>query len=118
MEKRKQGKFPRGTKFEQGDNRADNKLFQGENFERAQEALDKLRPIAEKHNASLAQLALAWLIAQPQANAIAGARYPQQAKDNALAAQVQLSAEEIADIDAIGRIVTDRLDDSTVMWNW
>ncbi|MBD2356101.1 aldo/keto reductase [Tolypothrix sp. FACHB-123] len=112
------GKFPRGTKFEQGDNRADNKLFQGENFERAQQALDKLRPIAEKHNASLAQLALAWLIAQPQANAIAGARYPQQAKDNALAAQVQLSPLEIANIDAIGRIVTDRLDDSTVMWNW
>ncbi|BAY66290.1 aldo/keto reductase [Calothrix brevissima NIES-22] len=112
------GKFPRGTKFEQGDNRADNKLFQGENFERAQEALDKLRPIAEKHNASLAQLALAWLIAQPQANAIAGARYPQQAKDNALAAQVQLSPEEIAEIDAIGRIVSDRLDDSPVMWNW
>lgn len=112
------GKFPRGTKFEQGDNRADNKLFQGENFERAQQALDKLRPIAEKHNASLAQLALAWLIAQPQANAIAGARYPQQAKDNALAAQVQLSPEEIAEIDAIGRIVSDRLDDSPVMWNW
>ncbi|MBD2194143.1 MULTISPECIES: aldo/keto reductase [Calothrix] len=112
------GKFPRGTKFEQGDNRADNKLFQGENFERAQQALDKLRPIAEKHNASLAQLALAWLIAQPQANAIAGARYPQQAKDNALAAQVQLSPAEIAEIDAIGRIVSDRLDDSPVMWNW
>ncbi|MBD2205872.1 aldo/keto reductase [Calothrix sp. FACHB-1219] len=112
------GKFPRGTKFEQGDNRADNKLFQGENFERAQQALDKLRPIAEKHNASLAQLALAWLIAQPQANAIAGARYPQQAKDNALAAQVQLSPAELAEIDAIGRIVSDRLDDSPVMWNW
>jgi aryl-alcohol dehydrogenase-like predicted oxidoreductase len=112
------GKFARDTKFDPADNRAKNKLFQGENFERAQQALDKLRPIAEKHDATLAQLALAWLIAQPQANAIAGARYPQQAKDNALAAEVKLSAAELAEIDAIGRIVTDHLDESTVMWEW
>ncbi|ODG98255.1 hypothetical protein A4S05_10060 [Nostoc sp. KVJ20] len=37
---------------------------------------------------------MAWLIAQPQTNAIAGARYVQQARDNALAAQ-------LAEIDAI-----------------
>lgn len=49
---------------------------------------------------------------------IAGARYPEQATDNALAADVQLSADEIAQIDAIGRIVTDHLDDSPIMWNW
>ncbi|OUL31574.1 aldo/keto reductase [Nostoc sp. 106C] len=112
------GKFARGHKFDAADNRAKNKLFQGENFERAQQALDKLRPIAEKHHATLAQLALAWLIAQPQTNAIAGARYPQQAKDNALAAEVKLSAAELAEIDAIGRIVTAHLDESLVMWEW
>ncbi|MBD2362500.1 aldo/keto reductase [Anabaena minutissima FACHB-250] len=112
------GKFAPGQQFDPADNRAKNKLFQGENFERAQQALEKLRPIAECHNCTLAQLALAWLIAQPQTNAIAGARYPEQAKDNALAADVKLSADEIVQIDAIGRIVTDHLDDSSVMWNW
>ncbi|AFY42631.1 aldo/keto reductase [Nostoc sp. PCC 7107] len=112
------GKFPRGQKFAPEDNRSSNKLFQGENFEHAQQALDKLRPIAERHNCTLAQLALAWLIAQPQANAIAGARYPEQAKDNAKAADVKLSPEEIAEIEAIGRIVTDNLDNNPVMWNW
>ncbi|BAT54148.1 Aldo/keto reductase [Nostoc sp. NIES-3756] len=112
------GKFTRVQKFDPADNRAKNKLFQGENFERAQQALDKLRPIAERHHATLAQLALAWLIAQPQTNAIAGARYPEQAKDNAQAGNIQLSTEEINEIDAIGRIVTDHLDDSSVMWNW
>ncbi|BBD68110.1 aldo/keto reductase [Nostoc commune NIES-4072] len=86
-------------------------MFQGENFERAQQALQQLRPIALLHNCTLAQLALAWLIAQPQTNAIAGARYPEQAQDNALAAQ-------LAEIDAIGRIVTDHLDNSPIMWNW
>ena len=83
-------------KFDPEDNRAKNKLFQGKNFERAQQALDKLRPIAERHNSTLAQLALAWLIAQPQTNAIAGARYPEQATDNAQAADIKLSADEIA----------------------
>ncbi|OCQ91317.1 aldo/keto reductase [Nostoc sp. MBR 210] len=112
------GKFTRGQKFAPEDNRSSNKLFQGENFERAHQALDKLRPIAERHHCTLAQLALAWLIAQPQANAIAGARYPEQAKDNALAADVKLSADEIAEIDSIGRIVTDHLDNNPVMWNW
>lgn len=46
-----------------------NKLFQGENFEHAQQAREKLRPIALLDNCILAQLVLAWLIAQPQTNA-------------------------------------------------
>ncbi|QIR40913.1 aldo/keto reductase [Tolypothrix sp. PCC 7910] len=112
------GKFSPGHQFDPADNRAKNRLFQGENFERAQQALDKLRPIAERHNATLAQLALAWLIAQPQTNAIAGARYPQQAKDNAVAGEVKLSDAELAEIDAIGRSVTDHLDESKLMWEW
>ncbi|AUS99421.1 aldo/keto reductase [Nostoc sp. CENA543] len=112
------GRFAPGYKFHPEDNRTGNKLFQGENFERAHQALEKLRPIAESHNCTLAQLALAWLIAQPQTQAIAGARYPEQAKDNALAADVKLSPEELSEIDAIGRIVTDHLDNSSVMWNW
>lgn len=112
------GKFATGHQFDPADNRAKNKLFQGENFELAQQALEKLRPIALLYNCTLAQLALAWLIAQPQANAIAGARYPQQAQDNALAAQIQLSAAELAEIDAIGRIVSDRFDNNPIMWEF
>ncbi|MBD1906728.1 aldo/keto reductase [Funiculus sociatus GB2-A5] len=112
------GKFEPGHKFDPQDNRAKNKLFQGENYDRAQSALDKLRPIAERHQCSLAQLALAWLIAQPQANAIAGARNEQQAVDNAKAGDINLSADDVQEIDAIGRIVTDHLDDNPIMWNW
>ena len=112
------GKFEPGHKFDPADNRAKNKLFQGENYERAQQALDKLRPIAERHSASLGNLALAWLIAQPQTNAIVGARNAEQAAANAKAADIQLSPSELQEIDAIGRIVTDHLDDNPVMWAW
>jgi aryl-alcohol dehydrogenase-like predicted oxidoreductase len=112
------GKFGRDHKFEQGDNRAKNKLFKGENYERSQQALDDLRPIAERHQCSLAQLSLAWLIAQPQTNAIAGARSADQADQNAKAADVKLSADELQEIDAIGRRVTAHLDENPVMWDW
>ena len=112
------GKFSPGHKFEEEDHRSANVLFQGENFERAQNALQQLKPIAERHNCSLAQLSLAWLIAQPQTNAIAGARTAEQAKDNAEAAAVNLSNDEIEEIDRIGRQVTDPLDDNPVMWDW
>jgi aryl-alcohol dehydrogenase-like predicted oxidoreductase len=112
------GKFERGHKFEEGDNRTKNKLFKGENYERAQQALDKLRPIAERHQCSLAQLSLAWLIAQPQSNAITGVRNADQATKNAAAADVQLSPDELQEIDAIGRSVTDYLDENPVMWDW
>ena len=112
------GKFSPDHKFAEGDHRSANVLFHGENFERADRALQELKPIAEKHNCTLAQLALAWLIAQPQSNAIAGARTAQQAKDNAQAANVQLSAEELQEMDRISKQVTDRLDDNPIMWDW
>lgn len=112
------GKFSLGHQFDEDDHRSANVLFQGENFKRAQTSLDQLRPIAESHNCTLAQLSLAWLIAQPQANAIAGARNAKQAADNAKAASVNLSPNELKQIDEIGRQVTDCLDDNPVMWNW
>lgn len=112
------GKFGKDHQFEKGDHRAANKLFKPENYQRVQEALEKLRPIAERNNCTLAQLALAWLIAQPQANAIAGARNTEQAVANAKAGEVKLSSNDLAEIDKIGRHVTDPLDNNPVMWDW
>ncbi|MEO0457830.1 MAG: aldo/keto reductase [Cyanobacteria bacterium P01_A01_bin.114] len=112
------GKFGPDHQFPEADIRSKNKLFQGETYQAAQQALDRLRPIAEKHQASLGNLALAWLMAQPQSCAIVGARNPAQAKENAKAAEIQLAAEDLAEIDAISRSVTDRLDKNPVMWSF
>lgn len=112
------GRFGPGHQFPEGDNRAANKLFHGEHYERAQQALERLRPIAERNHITLGQLALAWLIAQPQTCAIAGARHPQQAIENAQAGQQELSASDLAEIDQIGCTVTDHLDNNPVMWTW
>ncbi len=112
------GKFGPEHKFEEGDHRAKSKLFLKENYQRVQTALTQLRPIADRHQTSLGNLALAWLIAQPQTNAIVGARNAEQAAANAKAAEVKLSQEDLTEIDAIGRTVTDHLDDNPVMWNF
>ncbi|CAN1209076.1 aldo/keto reductase [Tumidithrix helvetica PCC 7403] len=112
------GKFKADHQFAEGDHRVANKLFKGENLFRATQALEQLKPIADRHQTTLGNLALAWLIAQPQTNAIVGARNAAQAIQNAEAAKIDLSAEELQAIDAIGRTVTDRLDDNPVMWNF
>lgn len=112
------GKFGADHTFPPEDNRAKNKLFQGETYQRAHAALEKLRPIADRYQTSLGNLALAWLIAQPQANAIVGVRNAEQAIDNAKAGELKLSDADIAEIDQIGRTVTDSLDDTPLMWNW
>jgi len=112
------GKFGPNHQFEEGDHRAKNKLFQGENYDRALQAVEQLRPIAQKKGCTLAQLALAWLIAQPNTCAIAGARNAQQVLDNAQAAAITLSETELAEIDQIGRHVTDYLDENPVLWTF
>ncbi|AOX03579.1 aldo/keto reductase [Moorena producens PAL-8-15-08-1] len=112
------GKFGPEHTFEEGDHRSKNKLFNGDNYQRAQQALAQLRPIAERHQCTLAQLSLAWLMSQPQSNAIAGFRNSDQAIQNAQAVEVKLSADELQDIDQIGRLVTDHIDDNPVMWDF
>ncbi|MEZ4526037.1 MAG: aldo/keto reductase [Desulfobacterales bacterium] len=112
------GKFGPDHQFAKGDHRAKNRLFLPENFARVQEALAKLRPIAERNHISLGQLALAWVISHPNACAIAGARNAEQSVQNAKAGEICLSQEDLAEMDSIGRIVTDSLDDDPVLWKW
>jgi aryl-alcohol dehydrogenase-like predicted oxidoreductase len=112
------GKFTPEHRFAPGDHRTKNRLFKGENFRRVQAALDKLRLIAAKRDCTLGQLALAWVISHPNTCAIAGARNAAQAVQNAAAAEVKLSAEDLKQMDTIGRSVTDQLDDNPVMWKF
>lgn len=112
------GKFGADHKFEEGDHRAKSKLFKPENYALVQLALNQLRPIAERHQVSLGNLSLAWLIAQPKTNAIVGARHVEQSVENAKAAEIKLSVEELKEIDKIGLTVTDYLDENPVMWEF
>lgn len=112
------GKFGPNHKFAKGDHRFRNKLFQPSNYNRVQMALDNLLPIANANNITLGQLALAWIISQEGVCAIAGARNAEQSTQNAEAASIHLSDKDLAEINRIGRMVTDNLDDDPVMWDW
>lgn len=112
------GKFGPGHQFAKGDHRASHRLFQPEHYERVQAALKELRPIADAYGITLGQLALAWVIAQPNCFAIAGARNAAQAVQNAAAGTIQLKTADIEAMDRIGRTVTDHLDDNPVQWQW
>ncbi len=112
------GRFGPDHVFSEGDNRSANILFKGETYQAALTALDALRPIAATHHTTLGNLALAWLMAQPQTTAIVGARTATQARENAQAAQVQLSEAELAEIDRISQTVLATIPQRPVMWDW
>ena len=110
------GKFKPNHPFEEGDNRLGNKLFQPEHSQRVETALERLCSLANNKNITAGQLSLAWLIAQPNTSAVVGARNAEQVRQNALAATVRLSEDELREIDQAGRTVTDHLDNDPVLW--
>jgi aryl-alcohol dehydrogenase-like predicted oxidoreductase len=110
------GKFGPDHQFARGDHRSRNRLFEPAHYPRVQAALARLRPLAEARHITLAQLALAWVVSHPGTCAIAGARSAAQVMENAQAADLQLSAAELDDLDRIGRSVTAFLDDNPVLW--
>ncbi len=66
------------------------------------ERVQGLRPIAADHGLSMAQLALAWVLANDNvASAIIGATRPEQVADNVQASGVRLEPDALAAIDAV-----------------
>ncbi len=71
------------------------------------EAVQRLRPVAEGAGLTMAQLALAWVLRQPNlASAIVGASRPEQVRANASASGITLDAQTLAAVDqALGAVV-------------
>jgi len=64
--------------------------------------VEQLRPVANRLGTTLAQLALSWAIRQPSVTgAICGTRSPERARENAAAGDVELSREDLEEIDRI-----------------
>lgn len=95
------GKFAANHAFQPGDHRASHPDFSPANLQRVDRLLTVIRPVADAHGCTLGQLALAWALAQPGlTHVLAGARDARQARENAAAADIVLSTEERARIDA------------------
>jgi aryl-alcohol dehydrogenase-like predicted oxidoreductase len=76
--------------------RAGNPLFLPENLDRAGELISVLREVADAHDATPAQIALAWVIRHPAVTAIPGASSVEQLESNVAAAEIKLSDNEYA----------------------
>jgi 1-deoxyxylulose-5-phosphate synthase len=66
------------------------------------ERVERLRPIAERLGATMPQLALAWILREPNvASAIVGSSRPEQLRDNAAASGVELDEATLQAIDDV-----------------
>ncbi len=98
------GKYGRDQQAEEGSRRTQFD-FPPVDRPRAFDCVDAMRPIAQAHGVSVAQIALAWLLYQPQVTSvIIGAKRPDQLTDNLAATQVVLSADELSTLDAASRL--------------
>ncbi len=96
------GKFDKNTKFGTGDVRKRSPLFKPENILKVNQMLEDFRSIAEKHSINTLQLSLAWTFHQKGiTHLLCGARNVKQAKENVKAGDVELSKEDIVQIDEI-----------------
>ena len=98
------GKYTRQQQAEAGSRRLEFD-FPPVDKERAYDCVDVMRSIGEAKGASVAQVSLAWLLHQPQVTSvIIGAKRPDQLADNIGATKVQLTAEDLARIDAASKL--------------
>jgi aryl-alcohol dehydrogenase-like predicted oxidoreductase len=75
------------------------------NKEKAFDIIDALKQIADARGASVAQVAIAWLLAQPATTSvIIGARKMEQLEDNIKAVDVTLTAEDLKALDEVSRL--------------
>jgi aryl-alcohol dehydrogenase-like predicted oxidoreductase len=89
------GKFSRENEKPEGARRA-TLDFPPVDRDRAYNAIDAMRPIAADNLVSVAQVALAWLLAQPHVTSvIIGAKNQEQLLDNIAATELELSPEQL-----------------------
>lgn len=95
------GKYDKSSRFDAGtDYRSVMPQFQPENIDRNHDLLTLLQKLAEQNNATPAQISLAWMLCKkPYLVPIPGTRRLSRLLENAGAADVTLSAEEVAAID-------------------
>lgn len=93
------GKFMQ-SQFPEGDLRNGMPQFTEEAIKKNQQLMDLVKKIAERHNATDAQISLAWMVnKKPYIVPIPGSRHLNRIKDNLAAGEIKMSADEVAQID-------------------
>ena len=86
--------------FSGDDQRKDNPRFSVANRQKAKDFATAIKPVADRHGATIAQIVIAWTLARSGVTfALCGARNSAQALDNAQAGRLRLSSDDLAAID-------------------
>jgi aryl-alcohol dehydrogenase-like predicted oxidoreductase len=76
--------------------------FQGPELSASLTLVEGLRPIAKRHDRTIAQLAIAWILRRPEVTSvIVGARQPAEIVEDLGASELRLSVEDLAEIDEL-----------------
>jgi aryl-alcohol dehydrogenase-like predicted oxidoreductase len=98
------GKFGPGSNGPEGARRTGFD-FPPVNRDRAWACVEEMRNVAQAHDTSVARVALAWILAKPfVTTVIIGARRMDQLEDNVAAANLTLTADEIAALDKVSAL--------------
>lgn len=96
------GQIRKPTDLAADDWRHSSPRFQGENFQLNLDLVTKIEELAEKKKVKASQLALAWVLAQgDDIVPIPGTKRRSYLEENAAAAEIKLTQEELAALDAI-----------------
>jgi aryl-alcohol dehydrogenase-like predicted oxidoreductase len=96
------GNLSVGASFGEGDFRRRNPRFQPEALELNQAIVERVRAVADEVGATPAQVAIAWVLAQGEnVVPIPGTKRLRYLEENVGAADVELSAETLAELDAL-----------------
>jgi aryl-alcohol dehydrogenase-like predicted oxidoreductase len=96
------GQIKKIEDFDEDDYRRHSPRFQGENFEKNLQLVQKIEAMAEKRECTASQLALAWVLAQRDfIFPIPGTKRIQYLEENIGALDIKLTQDELDEIDAI-----------------
>jgi aryl-alcohol dehydrogenase-like predicted oxidoreductase len=103
------GRFTSSSDFGEGDFRSNDPRMGEENFERNAGIVETVSRVADRHDATPAQVALAWVLAQgDDLVPIPGTRKAERLEQNAAAADLDLGEGDLRELDDAGTAVGDR----------
>ncbi len=95
------GRFRSPDDLPEDDFRRASPRFEGENFDRNLELVERVEEIAAEKGATAGQLALAWVLAQDDVVPIPGTKRRSYLEQNVAATEVELSDEDLRRIDEV-----------------
>lgn len=99
------GTVTRAEDLPEGDYRRNDPRYQEDNYDANMRIVGVVKAVAERRGASPAQVALAWLLAQgPEVVPIPGAKRRVTLEDSMAAAEVVLTADDVAEISAVAPV--------------